>query len=73
MSAVPERLDAWREAYLNEERSKKQLQKDLVVAFDRIAELQAMNRNLLKIVGASIGATATLTVALLKLIEYFTQ
>lgn len=67
---IPEQ---WRNEYLHVERSNTQLRKDLVVAFDRIAELQSMNRNLLKIVGVSIGATATLTVALLKLIEYFTQ
>jgi hypothetical protein len=41
---TPRIPDEWREHYLHAERSKQQLQKDLTVAFDRIAELQGQLR-----------------------------
>lgn len=41
-----EERNRWREQYLNVERSKHQLQKDLRVAFDEISELKRDRRNL---------------------------
>lgn len=51
------RLNDWRENYLHVERSRNQLQRDLVIAFDRIDRLEQDRRNLknwLKVFGGII-------------------